>query len=200
VARDPRRYTIKKGQRMANRAYLYFDDKNVKYVDLQSPNVACAFDYGIPVFWYMLFAESDLVEASTPSPDGIDFKYFRLVSNKEAAIDRAKSRIRTVANILGNEAVNLFNIWIEYIDSLPGTLLMLESCEICLMEKDADVYKQNAVDCIKAFSFSELNRYWQLLLSQSQIDEPDQNIEADRVCGYSWDKKVPWEIEPTRLN
>jgi|SRR5690554_1096032 len=190
---------------MANRTYLYCSDKPVKYIDLGAEIIISAANYMVPVFWYMLFDESCIEKVSTPCDDNEpDFNYFRLCAPKASSIERAKQRISSLSNVLGAGIMEQFNQFIDHLMVQPGQWVVVETCELAMMDTSAHNHKKEAKKCVKAFSqeliiqkgfFKKrpvVNPNWVVLLGQANISGTDHHP-IESLCGYSWQNSVPWE-------
>jgi hypothetical protein len=191
---------------MANRTYLTCTDSPSKYQELDAKNVSCAASYMVPVFWYMLFDENNIISTSTPCDDDEpDFKYDWLLINKDDGIKLAKSRVDTLINVFGESIADPFNTFIGFLESLNGTNLVVETCELVMMDEKPSKYTIEAKRCISAFSQppiiekgffkkkAQANPNWVTLLGQAEINSMSKTPSVDKLCGYSWESSVPWE-------
>lgn len=191
---------------MANRAYLICTDKPVKYDSLNGKDVCSAASYMVPLFWYMLFNETDVVSSSTPCDDEEpDFIYYSLITSKTEGIKLAKSRIDSLTGIFGESIIEQFNIWGSYLESLKGASVVVETCELAMMDDDPSKFKNELIQCIAAFSQPsritkgffkkkvQASPSWAVLLGQADISSMSEVPEIYKLCGYSWENPVPWE-------
>jgi len=191
---------------MANRAYLTCTDSPSKYQDLDGKDVSCAASYIVPIFWYALFSEYDLVTTSTPCDDDEpDLKYSWLITSKVEGINLAKSRIGALIDVFGESINEPFNVFIVFLDSLQGSSLVVETCELVIMDESLTKFSNEAEKCISAFSEppivekgffkkkAQVNPNWAALLGQAEINSMSESPPVDKLCGYSWETPVPWE-------
>ncbi|WP_409525991.1 hypothetical protein [Nitrincola sp. MINF-07-Sa-05] len=191
---------------MANRTYLYCSEKPVKYIELDAAIVISAASYMVPVFWYMLFDTSDIEKASTPGDDDEpDFKYYRLVADRASSIECAKQRIDSVSSLLGAKIAEQFNQFLGLIEQQSGEKVVVETCELAMMDESPRTFKGEAIKCMKAFSQepivrkglfrkeSTANPNWVALLGQANISTDTEDKPIESLCGYSWKIPVPWE-------
>ncbi|HED35054.1 MAG TPA: hypothetical protein ENJ08_12720 [Gammaproteobacteria bacterium] len=153
----------------------------------------------------MLFDENNLEQALTPCDDEPDFKYDRLSRIKDEGIALARSRLPALKEIFGQEIEEVFYIWLNFIESLSGKYIFVETCELVMMSEKSSIYKKEAKNCIRAFSESliiergflfkkkQASPKWTILFGQAEISDVSKLPEAVKLCGYSWESKVPWE-------
>lgn len=191
---------------MANRTYLSCTDTPAKYQDLDAKNVNCAASYMVPVFWYILFNENNLVQTSTPCDDDEpDFEYSWLLAKKHDAISLAKSRLPVLIDVFVADVEVIFNTWLGYIESCSGNYICVETCELVMMDDEPSVYTKQANNCIRAlseplviekgflFKKKQANPKWAELLGQAEISDMSKLPEIEKLCGYSWENPVPWD-------
>ncbi len=191
---------------MANRTYLSCTDAPPRYVELDGKKVSCAASYMVPVFWYMLFDESSLVPASTPCDgDDPDFEYDRLVTARQEGIRLARSRVDALKGLFGEAICEPFDTFVSFLESQPGETLVVETCELAMMDEIPTKYSAEARRCMAAFSQSPIvekgffkkktrvNPNWLALLGQANIESMSESPAVENLCGYSWETPVPWE-------
>lgn len=190
---------------MANRAYLVSADKTGRYKELHANDVVCAGNYVVPVFWYMLFEESDAQEFRTPCDDGGDYIYRGYAKERNAAAELAASRVPRLRELFKTDLGSIFNTWHAFVKEQHGELIILEPCELTWMDKKPTKHANESVKCINAFASPvtelrglfkkkrRIHRNWEMLLVQANIPNVDEQPEIDSLCGFSWEKKVPWE-------
>ena len=180
---------------MANRAYLLSDDKVTRYIDLQGNKVLCAANYMVPIFWYALFEETDMIEMSTPTDKGGKYKYPVYAKKVKNAVDLAISRLPVIKENLKGESEKWFTIFHKYVNSQNGNLIIIDPCELTWMDEDINKYIKKSKECIRAFStpffekkshiFKELKltKPWQTLLGQANITEIGNDMNIYNLCG-----------------
>lgn len=191
---------------MSNRTFLIISDNVPDFNYFNEDSVACAASYMIPVFWYMLFNDNNITKTLALSEDEEedDFEYDRLVAPKSEAILLAKQRQPIICNVFDIDPTPLFNQWLDYISSLPGKYILVETLELVIMDESPDSFTDQALNCIKAFSEEiaqetgnektrrHLGAKWTELLAQADIEDLG-NFEDHHLAGYSWIKEIPWE-------
>lgn len=175
---------------MTNRTYLISCDEPVRYVDLTWPIVVCASDYAIPPLWLMLFGKDNVAEASTSFDDGSDLLYSRLESDKSSAIARAKAQESVLAQLNWPEAKQTFGTWISHIERVPGSRVVVETCELAMMSADMVEFAQALLRGVTAFSTHEKRGLEERLGALGLMDFT--NREVSGLCGYAWENPVPW--------
>ena len=190
---------------MANRSYLVCTSSEYNFSSLNENEVVCAANYMVPIFWYMLFDENDLVPVFVQGYDGEpDFNYDLLSTSKVKALSLAKSRLPLLLRVFGEEISQVFCIWLSHIEMLSESSLVLETCELAMMS-DFGEFKTEIEQYISAYSTDpmsrsgffkvkkSLNGTWKSLLAQADISDVASIPDTYKLCGFSWVKNVPWE-------
>jgi hypothetical protein len=158
--------------------------------------------YSIPLFWYMLFDEDDIVSA--PAGSGGGGPYWALSTAAGEGITRARRRWPKVHQVLGAQTERLFALWAQLVEANAKTFIHCETYEWAGMFSTKGAFKRELRTCIQAFDHIPppgrdgpiLNRWWRVLLEQCAALGEGETIRPlgdFSYCGVGWSFKVPWK-------
>jgi len=194
---------------MANRSMLMQGnhlDLNYKDID-ENNDILVACNYSVPFLWLCLFSSEDILIEDIEMNDGTLKKIPKLRTKKKFAIERVKKHRQMILKLIGKKFDEMYNNWINYLDSVEKEYIYLELVEIWVMSSDFDKFNQDLVDMVNFIDkeMLEVNLFNKLfselvgieikkgMFANSIIQPTESNEIVHILCGYGWIRKVKWD-------
>jgi len=184
---------------LANHTFLLTTNSRTKPPESAADvQILCAGSYMIPVFWYMLFERSSLIDATAEEEDGGTVEYPYLSRPSAEALAAARSRWPAVRQVIGREFKDLFQTWLGFVEENAAEYLQCETVELWMMDADTPGFVREVETCLRAFT--ELpslkdSAAWKGLLAQANACNDKGVAPAGNFsfCGFAWELETPWK-------